>query len=85
MVPPDEDEQSGHYQMATIAESVVAKWANMPITQVNELEYTDYLAMLRDSYIYTLNQTEEGRAKLERAWAFSQEKPDRAAARAVFG
>ena len=73
------------YEMATLAESVVAKWANMPITEVDELEYTAYLTMLRDAFIYTMSQTEEGRNRLDRAWALSQEKPDRDAARALFG
>ena len=84
-VPAGEDDGGNHYEMVTLAESVVAKWANMPITEVDDLEYTAYLTMLKDAFIYTLSQTEEGKARLDRAWELSQEKPDRGAARALFG
>lgn len=33
--------------------------------------------LLKDAYIYKLNQTEQGRDYLERCWLFEQTKPDR--------
>lgn len=60
---------------------MVAKWANMPITQVGELEYTAYLQYLRDAFIANMNQTEDGRKYLDDAWLLEQTEPDREASR----
>ena len=62
-------------------ESMVARWANMPITQVDDLPYLDYLRYLRDSFIDKMNQTEDGVKYLDNAWLLEQTEPDREASR----
>lgn len=56
----------------------------MPITEVDDLPYLDYLQYLRDSFIDTMNQTEEGIRYLDDAWLLSQTEPDREASRRTF-
>lgn len=56
----------------------------MPITEVDDLPYLDYLQYLRDSFIDTMNQTEEGIQYLDDAWLLSQTEPDREASRRTF-
>lgn len=53
----------------------------MPITQVDDLPYLDYLRYLRDSFIDRMNQTEEGVKYLDDAWLLEQTEPDREASR----
>lgn len=72
------------YSIETMDESMVARWANMPITEVDDLPYLDYLQYLRDSFIDTMNQTEEGIRYLDDAWLLSQTEPDREASRRTF-
>ena len=70
------------YVIETMDESMVARWANMPITQVADLPYLDYLRDLRDSFIDKMNQTEDGVKYLDNAWLLEQTEPDREASRA---
>lgn len=70
------------YCIETMDESMVAKWANISISDVGDLEYTAYLQYLRDAFIYQMNQTEEGRKYLDDAWLLEQTEPDREASRA---
>ena len=63
-------------------EAMVARWANMPITDVGNLEYPAYLQYLRDAFIDQMNQTEDGRKYLDDAWLLEQTEPDREASRA---
>ncbi len=49
-----------------------------------ELNLVEFLAMAKDSYISSLNKSEEGRDYLDRCWVSSQTKPDRNALRRNF-
>ncbi len=49
-----------------------------------ELNLVEYLSIARDSYISSLNKTEEGRDYLDRCWVATQTKPDREALRRNF-
>lgn len=84
---PDEgdDEAAIRYVPDTGDEHMVAHWANVPITEVSGMPVLDYFRYRRDVFIFNMNQSEEGRKKLEKAWSLSQEKPDRQAARELFG
>lgn len=58
---------------------------NIPLLGVMEVDYMTYLLMRRDAFIAKLNQTEEGRDYLEKAWLLEQTKPDREESRRRFG
>lgn len=64
---------------------MVAKWGNLPITQVDELDYLYYRQLLRDAFIDRMNSTESGRKYLDEAWLLSKSEPDRKTARELFG
>ena len=53
--------------------------------EVQQLDYIDYLQYRRDAFIHKMNQTEEGREYLLKAWNLEQTKPDRKALREKFG
>lgn len=53
----------------------------MSICAVGELCYYDYLVLLRDAIIYTLQGKEKGREYLEKCWILEQTEPDRKALR----
>ena len=69
------------YTVATMDDHMVARWANVPITQVGELPYLDYLLYRRDAFIDQMNSTEDGVKYLDDAWLLEQTKPDREASR----
>lgn len=71
--------------MTTADESHVARWANLPITAIGDLDYLYYLQLRRDSFIYELGKTEQGTEYLEDAWLLEQKTTDRDAARELFG
>ena len=73
------------YTPETGDEHLVALWANVPIGAVFNMQIDEYLRYRRDAFIDNMNQTEEGRAALDKARTFEQVKPDREAARAFFG
>ena len=60
---------------------MAAKWANIPITEVDSLDYLAYRRYLRDAFISNMNQTEDGREYLDNAWLLEQTEPDREASR----
>lgn len=63
----------------------MAAYTGLNFHEVRALDYVEYLTYRRDAYIYSLNQTEEGREYLDNAWRMEQVKPDRAALRENFG
>lgn len=82
---PIEEDSNGHkYDVVTYWEHKVAKYANISIFDVEELDYIDYLILRRDSFIYGLNKTESGKDYLDKAWMLEQTKPDRKQLRTKF-
>ena len=63
----------------------VALWANIPITQVGDLDFLDYMQLRRDAFIFEMQKTEEGEEYLADAWRLEQTGDDRAKARELFG
>ena len=63
----------------------MADWAGIPLLQVDELDYLQYLQLRRDAFISRLEQTESGREYLQKAWLLSRTEPDREASRRMFG
>lgn len=62
----------------------MADYTGLNIYQVEELDYIDYLILRRDAFIDKLNQSEEGRKYLDKAWRLEQTEPDRDSLRAKF-
>lgn len=56
---------------------MVAKYANLSIPQVMELDVIDYWILRKDAYIQSLSRTKEGLEALEAAWMKEQKKADR--------
>ena len=56
---------------------MVARFANMSIPQVMELDIIDYLILRRDAFIQSMSRTKEGLEALEAAWMREQTKADR--------
>ena len=63
----------------------MADYARMPLPEVGNLGYVEYLVLMRDAFISKLNATESGREYLNKAWLLSRTEPDREKSRAVFG
>ncbi len=65
------------YTADTRAEKLVIDYLNISIFDVQEMPIDLYLYFMRESYIYTLSQTENGRKYLEDCYRMTQTKPDR--------
>lgn len=63
---------------------MVAKYTNLSILEVEELDYIDYLVYRRDAFIYKMSQTEKGQEYLDNAYRLEQTKPDRQSLREKF-
>lgn len=62
----------------------MAEYARISLFDVEELDWLDFLALRRDAFIYSMNQTEKGREYLDNAWMMEQTEPDRKALRKAF-
>ena len=60
------------------------EYSGIDFLSQKEMNLVEYLSVARDSYIASLNKTEEGRDYLERCWVAVQTKPDRDALRRNF-
>lgn len=80
-----ENDDCYKYETYTYWEKLVAEYGNMPITEVYELNYVDYLILRREAFIYNLSQSEKGKDMLEAAYCLEQSEPDRNTLRANFG
>lgn len=65
------------YTADTRAEKLVIDYLNISIFDVQEMPIDLYLYFMRESYIYKLSQTENGRKYLEDSYRMTQTKPDR--------
>lgn len=75
----------GHeWYIYTIEEKYVAEYCNIPIREVDNLDYVEYLCYLRDARIYRLSQTQEGQQYLKNAWRIKQVEPERSKLREQF-
>lgn len=60
-------------------------YTGLNLFQIEELNIVEFWQYLRDAYVHTLLQTQEGREYLEKCWIMTQTKPDRKALREKFG
>lgn len=63
----------------------MASYTGLDFYEVGRMDYLQFLALRRDAYIYSLEQTEAGREYLKNAWRMEQTEPDRAALRKKLG
>lgn len=87
-VPKVEDKDSDDsysYERLTLPEKVVSDYANMPLPDVYQINYVDFLILQREAFIHNLSQTKKGREMLEEAYCSEQVAPDRTALRAALG
>lgn len=73
------------YEIYSQEEKFVIDYANLSYLELKELNYIEYLILLRDSVIYKLNTTENGREYLENAWRLTRTEPERNKLRDKFG
>lgn len=77
-----EGEGNGHsYIQHTIAEKYVADYAGISIFEAQELDVYDFMLLLRDSKINSLQTSEYGRNYLEDCFIYEQTEPDRSGLR----
>lgn len=71
-------ESKGHqYDTASWWRHLVSEYTGLSFLEIADLNYLQYLIWRRDAFIYTLNQTEEGREYLDNAYRMEQTQPDR--------
>lgn len=66
-------------------EKLVCDYAHISFFDLPGLRVDEFKALLRDAYIYRLNQTKEGQEYLEKCWILEQTVPDRKKLRERFG
>ncbi|MGI5959017.1 MAG: hypothetical protein ACOX60_06350 [Massiliimalia sp.] len=82
---PYDQRNRGKYSLATSQEKAVIDYTGLNLYEVLELDYFDFLALLRDAMIFNNMQTTEGQEYLENCWRMEQTEPDRKKLRARFG
>ena len=66
-------------------ERLVIEFTGLTLWDIQEMDLDVYLYIVRESFIYSLSQTEKGREYLENCWRMQQTKPDRRKLRDKFG
>lgn len=63
----------------------MSRYTGLNMSEVEELDYLDYLIYRRDAFIYFMSQTEQGTEYLDNAYRLEQKEPDRKSLRQQFG
>lgn len=71
--------------MRSLDEKLVGDYAGLSFYELGRLPVDVFMGLLRDAYIYRLEQTEAGREYLESCWILEQTAPDRGRLREKFG
>lgn len=64
---------------------LIADYTGLNFIEIQNLYIDEYKLLLREAYIYKLEQTEAGQEALETAWILEQTNPDRETLRETFG
>ena len=80
----DTDENKGHYEVNTLEEKIVSKYAGYNFKEIDNLDVFEYWILLRDAVIYNCMQSESGQEYLENCWRMEQTEPDRESLRENF-
>ena len=57
---------------------LVNEYTSMSFSEIMDIDCISFKILLRDAFIYQMNQTEEGREYLAKAYMLKQTEPDRA-------
>lgn len=79
------DSEGFFYTVYTREVKTVSEYTSLNFNEVQDLDYDEFLLILRDAFIYNCEKTKEGRAYLENAYLLEQTKPDRQTLRETFG
>ena len=63
----------------------MAEYTGLNFLEVWGLNYTLFLTLRRDAFIWWCSKSEKGEKYLDNAWRMEQTEPDRKALRAKFG
>lgn len=63
----------------------MSDYTNIPMNEIENLNYVDYLVYRRDAFIWKMNKTESGRDYLDKAYRLTQTEPERDKLRNQFG
>ncbi|WP_238442475.1 hypothetical protein [Desulfofalx alkaliphila] len=63
----------------------MSDYARISFLDLEDIRVDDFRALLRDAFIYRLEQSESGREYLEKCWILEQTTPDRKRLREKFG
>jgi hypothetical protein len=77
-------ESKGHYNVNTLEEKIVRDYTGYDFDRLCELDVFSYWLLLHDAVVYNCQQTEQGRAYLEKCWLLDQTEPDRDSLRKYF-
>ncbi|EJX01711.1 hypothetical protein EVA_10184 [gut metagenome] len=61
----------------TFFEHLVYQYSGISIAEIQDLPFTVWMQLRFDAYVSKLNETEDGRELLEKAWILSQTEADR--------
>lgn len=65
------------YKLVSYREKMIARYCNISILDVEELDLVEYLFYYREAVIYNCMQTEDGIEYLKNAHRLQQTSPDR--------
>ena len=74
---PGKDDKAVPYNLNTRGEKLIIDYTGLSIIEIYDLDLDIYLFLMREAYIYSLSQNEEGRKYLEDCYRIQQTKPDR--------
>jgi hypothetical protein len=65
------------YTIQTLPDKLVCDYARISFFDLEDLPVDEFKFLLREAFIYKMNQTEAGREYLEKCWILEQTTPDR--------
>lgn len=65
------------YKLISHREKAIAKYCNISIFEVEDLDLVEYLFYYREAVIYNCMQTEDGIEYLQNSYRLQQSEPDR--------
>lgn len=82
---PTDSESKAYFQCVSGFKKIAADYCRCSLQDVYSMDLFEYWSILHDAVVWNRSTTKEGREYLENAYMYMQEKPDREAARKIFG
>lgn len=83
--PKDDGKEKNPYIIETLEYKTVAKYLNIPLFEVEELDVVEYRFYLREAFIYNSSMTKEGIEYLKNAKRLEEVNPEREKLRERYG